>query len=131
MIHWKRLVAQGYLQAEGFDVTETFAPTVRLITIRLVLGFATHRGWKIFQMDVKSAFLNGKIKEEFYVAQAPGFELPNSKDKVRKLKKALYGLKQTPRAWYQTIDSFFTSQVSLMQIYNRKWDICNNCIIRK
>lgn len=62
MIHWKRLVAQGYLQAEGFDVTETFAPTVRLTTIRLVLGFATHRRWKIFQMDVKSAFLNGKIK---------------------------------------------------------------------
>lgn len=73
----------------------TFAPAACIITIRLVLGFAAHRRWKVFHMDVKLAFLNDEIKE-IYVAQPPGFELPNLKDKVCKLKKALY--KQTPRA---------------------------------
>lgn len=63
-----RLVAQACSQVEGFDVSKTFAPTDRMSTIRLVLGLAARRGWKEFQMDVKSAFLNGEIKEEFYVA---------------------------------------------------------------
>ena len=104
-----RLVAQGYSQIEGFDVQETFAPTARMTTIRMVIALAASRGWPIYQMDVKSAFLNGHLKEEVYVTQPPGFEMPNSENKVCKLKKALYGLKQAPRAWNKRIDSFLGS----------------------
>lgn len=102
-----RLVAQGFSQVEGFDVDETFAPTAKMTTIRLVIAAAAHYGWVVHQMDVKSAFLNGQLEEEVYVAQPPGFQVPNAEDKVCKLKKALYGLKQAPRAWYKRIDSFF------------------------
>ena len=87
-----RLVAQGFSQVEGFDVHETFAPTARMTSIRVVIALAAHYQWKIFQMDVKSAFLNGELKEEMYVNQPPGFEVPNEENKVCKLIKALYGL---------------------------------------
>lgn len=102
-----RLVAQGFSQIEGFDVSDTFAPTARMTTIRILFAVAAANAWPVFQMDVKSAFLNGHLKEEVYVAQPPGFELPHSKHKVCRLLKALYGLKQSPRAWYQRIDKFF------------------------
>ncbi|XP_066380053.1 uncharacterized protein [Miscanthus floridulus] len=93
-----RLVAQGFSQKEGIDYGETFAPVARLEAIRILLAFAASRGYKLYQMDVKSAFLNGFI-EEVYVKQPPGFEHPNFPDRVFKLQKALYGLKQAPRAW--------------------------------
>src|SRR5581483_8045317 len=101
-----RLVAQGYRQEEGIDYDETFAPVARLEAIRLFLAFAAHKNFKVFQMDVKSAFLNGKLSEEVYVSQPPGFIDPKYPDHVFKLHKALYGLKQAPRAWYDTLSSF-------------------------
>ena len=101
-----RLVAQGYTQVEGIDFDETFAPVARLEAIRILLAYANHHDIILYQMDVKSAFLNGKLEEEVYVAQPPGFEDPKNPDKVFRLNKALYGLKQAPRAWYDTLKEF-------------------------
>jgi len=105
-----RLVAQGYTQVEGIDFDETFAPVARLEAIRILLAYANHHNILLYQMDVKSAFLNGKIEEEVYVAQPPGFENPKHPDMVYKLNKALYGLKQAPRAWYDTLKYFLKSK---------------------
>ena len=105
-----RLVAQGYTQVEGIDFDETFAPVARLEAIRILLAYANHHNILLYQMDVKSAFLNGKIEEEVYVAQPPGFEDPKHPDMVYKLNKALYGLKQAPRAWYDTLKYFLKSK---------------------
>ena len=105
----ERLVAQGYCQEEGIDYEETFAPVARLEAIRIFLAYAAHRGLKVFQMDVKSAFLNGKLKEEVYVKQPPGFESEKYPNLVYFLDKALYGLKQAPRAWYERLSTFLTS----------------------
>ncbi|KAK2382601.1 putative mitochondrial protein [Trifolium repens] len=93
-----RLVAQGYSQQEGIDFTETFALVARLEAIRLLLSYAVNHGITLYQMDVKSAFLNGVIIEEVYVKQPPGFEDLKNPEYVFKLKKSLYGLKQAPRA---------------------------------
>ena len=93
-----RLVAQWFCQKEGTDYEETFAPVDRLEAIRILLAFAASKGFKLYQMDVKSAFLNGYIEEEVYVRQPPGFENPKFPNHVFKLHKALYGLKQAPRA---------------------------------
>jgi len=87
-----RLVAQGYNQQEGIDYTETFAPVARLEAIKLLLSYAVNHGIILYQMDVKSAFLNGVIGEEVYVKQPPGFEDLKHPDHVYKLKKSLYGL---------------------------------------
>ncbi|GKB56150.1 retrovirus-related pol polyprotein from transposon TNT 1-94 [Tanacetum coccineum] len=103
-----RLVAQGYNQQEGIDYEETFAPVARLEAIRIFLAYAAYMGFVVYQMDVKSAFLNGKISEEVYVQQPPGFESSEFPDHVCKLDKALYGLKQAPRAWYETLSTFLT-----------------------
>jgi hypothetical protein len=89
-----RLVAKGYTQVVGLDFEETFAPVARLQSIRILLAYVAHHSFKLFQMDVKSAFLNGPIKEEVYVEQPPGFEDDWYPDHVYKLSKALYGLKQ-------------------------------------
>jgi hypothetical protein len=105
-----RLVAQGYRQEEGIDYDETFAPVARLESIRLFLAYAAFKDFKVFQMDVKSAFLNGKLSEEVYVAQPPGFPDPKNPDYVYRLEKALYGLKQAPRAWYDTLSTFLLSK---------------------
>ncbi|GJR35650.1 retrovirus-related pol polyprotein from transposon TNT 1-94 [Tanacetum coccineum] len=94
-----RLVAQGYNQQEGIDYDETYAPVARLESIRILLAYACALDFKLFQMDVKSAFLNGFINEEVYVAQPLGFIDFEKPDHVYKLKKALYGLKQAPKAW--------------------------------
>ncbi|WVZ75490.1 LOW QUALITY PROTEIN: hypothetical protein U9M48_023536 [Paspalum notatum var. saurae] len=101
-----RLVAHGFCQKEGIDYEETFAPVARLEAIRILLAFAASKGFKLQQMDVKSAFLNGFIEEEVYVRQPPGFESAKFPDQVYKLRKALYGLKQAPRAWYAMLKSF-------------------------
>ena len=101
-----RLVAQGYNQQEGIDYDETFAPVARLEAIRLLVAYAAHKGIKLFQMDVKTAFLNGVLEEEVYVKQPPGFEDVDHPEHVYYLDKALYGLKQAPRAWYDRLAKF-------------------------
>ncbi|KAI3668197.1 hypothetical protein L6452_43274 [Arctium lappa] len=105
-----RLVAQGYRQEEGIDYDETFAPVARLEAIRLFLAYAVYKDFIVYQMDVKSAFLNGKLNEEVYVEQPPGFYDPKHPNYVYKLDMALYGLKQAPGAWYDTLSSFLISE---------------------
>ncbi|GJX00690.1 putative ribonuclease H-like domain-containing protein [Tanacetum coccineum] len=102
-----RLVAQGHRQEEGIDYDEVFAPVARLEAIRIFLAHLP-RIWAllVYQMDVKSAFLYGKIDEEVYVSQPPGFLDPKYPEKVYKVVKALYGLHQAPRAWYATLSTF-------------------------
>ena len=101
-----RLVAKGYNQEEGIDYEETYAPVARLEAIRMLLAYASIMNFKLYQMDVKSAFLNGLIQEEVYVEQPPGFEISDKPNHVYKLQKALYGLKQAPRAWYERLSNF-------------------------
>jgi hypothetical protein len=101
-----RLVAKCYSQVEGLDFGETYAPVARLESIRILLAYATYHGFKLYQMDVKSAFLNGLIKEEVYVEQPLGFEDSEYPNHVYKLSKALYGLKQAQRAWYECLRDF-------------------------
>jgi hypothetical protein len=93
-----QLVAKGYSQVEGSDFDETYAPVARLESTHILLSYASYHGFKLYQMDVKSAFLNGPIKEEVYVEQPPSFEDSEYPNHVYKLSKALYGLKQAPRA---------------------------------
>ncbi|GKD97026.1 retrovirus-related pol polyprotein from transposon TNT 1-94 [Tanacetum coccineum] len=88
-----RLVAKGYKQEEGIDFKESFAPFARLEAIKMFVAFAAHKNITIFQMDVKTTFLNGPLKEEVYVSQPDGFVNLDFPDHVYKLKKALYGLK--------------------------------------
>ena len=99
-------MAQGFNQEEGIDFEEIFAPVARLESIRMLLAYASYMDFKLFQMDVKSAFLNGYIVEEVYVEQPPGFENHDFPNHVFKLKKALYGLKQAPKAWYDRLSLF-------------------------
>jgi hypothetical protein len=101
-----RLVAKRYSQVEGLDFDETYAPVARLESFRILLAYATYYGFKLYQMDMKSAFLNGPIKEEVYVEQPPGFEESEYPTHVYKLSKALYGLKQAPIAWYECLRDF-------------------------
>ncbi|GJV25057.1 putative ribonuclease H-like domain-containing protein [Tanacetum coccineum] len=101
-----RLVAQGHRQEEGIDYDEVFAPVARIEAIRIFLAFASYMGFIVYQMDVKSAFLYGKIDEEVYVSQPPGFLDLKYPQKVYKVVKALYGLHQAPRAWYATLSTF-------------------------
>lgn len=105
--HKARLVARGFTQEYGVDYLETFAPVSRYDTIRTLMAIAAQHKWKLFQMDVKSAFLNGDLEEEIYVEQPPGFIKEGEERKVFKLYKTLYGLKQAPRAWYGRIDGYF------------------------
>ncbi|GJX53971.1 putative ribonuclease H-like domain-containing protein [Tanacetum coccineum] len=101
-----RLVSQGHRQEEGIDYDEVFAPVARIEAIRIFLAFASYMGVIVYQMDVKSSFLYGKIDEEVYVSQPPGFLDPKYPHKVYKFVKALYGLHQAPRAWYATLSTF-------------------------
>ncbi|GJS68486.1 retrovirus-related pol polyprotein from transposon TNT 1-94 [Tanacetum coccineum] len=105
-----RLVARGYRQEEGIDFEESFAPVARLDAIRVFLAYAAHMNMIVYQMDVKTAFLNGILREEVYVSQPDGFVDQDNLDHVYKLKKALYGLKQPPREWYDLLSKFLLSQ---------------------
>nr|GEW57795.1 retrovirus-related Pol polyprotein from transposon TNT 1-94 [Tanacetum cinerariifolium] len=98
------------LQEEGIDFEESFAPVARLEAVRIFIAYAAHKSFPIYQMDVKTAFLNGPLKEEVYVAQPDGFVDPDHLEKVYRLRKALYGLKQAPRAWYDELLKFLTSK---------------------
>nr|GFB61629.1 copia protein [Tanacetum cinerariifolium] len=101
-----RLIAVGYSQQEGIDYDETFAPVARIKVIRLFLAYVAHKDFTVFQMDVKTIFLNGILKEEVYVGQPLGFVSKQYPDHVYALDKALYGLKQAPRAWYNVLLQF-------------------------
>nr|GEZ25918.1 hypothetical protein [Tanacetum cinerariifolium] len=105
-----RLVAKGYAQKEGIDFEESFAPVARLEAVRLFIAYVAHKSFTVYQMDVKTAFLYGLMKEEVYVNQPDGFVNPYHPDKVHRLKKALYGLKQARRAWYDELSTFLVSK---------------------
>nr|GEW63862.1 retrovirus-related Pol polyprotein from transposon TNT 1-94 [Tanacetum cinerariifolium] len=101
-----RLVAKGYSQQEGIYFEESFSPVARLEVVRMFVAYAAHKNFTIYQMDVKTAFLNGSLKEEVLVSSPNGFVDPDFPNHVYHLKKALYGLKQPPRAWYDKLSSF-------------------------
>ncbi|GJT28088.1 retrovirus-related pol polyprotein from transposon TNT 1-94 [Tanacetum coccineum] len=101
-----RLVVRGYRQEEGIDFEEPFAPIARMQAIRIFLAYVAHKSFIVFQMDVKTAFLHGTLKEDVYVCQPEGFIDADHPSHVYKLKKALYGLKQAPRAWYDELSMF-------------------------
>ncbi|GKV17840.1 hypothetical protein SLEP1_g28296 [Rubroshorea leprosula] len=134
--HKARLVARGFEQRPGHDYQEVFSPVARMETIRFIIAWAAQNQWKINQMDVKSAFLNGPLEEEVFVRQPPGIVKEGSEDKVYRLKKAFYGLKQAPRAWNKYIDSFFVkagfkkcpSEHALYVKFNESSDILILCL---
>jgi hypothetical protein len=103
--HKARFVTHGFVQRESIDFNDTFAPVVRMESVRLLFALAALEGWHVHHMDVKSAFLNDDLKEEVYVHQPPGFTIPGKEGKVLRLRKALYGLQQAPRAWNVKLDS--------------------------
>ncbi|GJU26747.1 retrovirus-related pol polyprotein from transposon TNT 1-94 [Tanacetum coccineum] len=105
-----RLVAKGYRQEEGLDFEESFAPIARLEAVRIFLANAASKNMTVYQMDVKTSFLNDELKEEVYVSQPEGFVDPDRPHHVYRLKKALYGLKQAPQAWYDTLSKFLLAQ---------------------
>jgi hypothetical protein len=104
-----RFVARGFSQVAGVDYDETFAPVAQHTSIRTIIALAAYMGWKLHQIDVKTAFLNGEIDEEVYIKQPEGFMIHDKKTHVCRLKKALYGLKQAPRTWYENMDGFLMS----------------------
>jgi hypothetical protein len=118
------LVCKGYAQIEGIDFEETFAPVARMEAICLLLSYACSKNVKVYQMDVKSSFLNGELEEEVYIEQPEGFQLSENTEYVCKLKKALYGLKQARRAWYSRLDNY------LQQAGFRKGNADNNLYIK-
>ena len=105
-----RLVAQGYTQVEGVDFDESFAPVTRLESIRILMSTECTMNFKLYQMDVKCAFLNGYLNEEVFVEQPKGFEDPHFPDHMLRLKKARYGLKQAPGAWYDRLTHYLLNR---------------------
>ncbi|GJS23846.1 putative ribonuclease H-like domain-containing protein [Tanacetum coccineum] len=101
-----RLVAKGYGQQEGIDFEESFEPVARLEVVRLFLEYAAHKSFPVYQMDVKTTFLNAPLKEEVYVNKPDRFVGPHNPDKVYYIKKALYGIKQAPKVWYDELSNF-------------------------
>ncbi|GJX19056.1 retrovirus-related pol polyprotein from transposon TNT 1-94 [Tanacetum coccineum] len=110
VIRNKALVAKGYKQEEGIDFEEPFAPVARLEAFQIFVAYTAHKSFPIYQMDVKTDFLNGPLKEEVYVSQPDGFVDPNHPEKVYRLRKALYGLKQALRTWYDELSTFLMSK---------------------
>ena len=111
-----RFVARGFSQREGVDADETFTPVARYTSIGTSIALASTMGWRLHQMDVKIAFLNGEIEEEVYVEQPDGFVVNGKESHVWRLKKALYGLKQAPRAWYGRIDGFLVRVLDIRAV---------------
>ncbi|GKB95789.1 retrovirus-related pol polyprotein from transposon TNT 1-94 [Tanacetum coccineum] len=124
--------AKGYAQEEGIDFEESFDLVARLEAVRIFVAYVAHKSFPIYQMDVKTEFLNGPLKEEVYVAQPDGFVDPNHPEKVYRQRKALYGLKQAPRAWYNELSNFlmfkgFTKGTIDPTLFTIRYgdDICN------
>nr|GEX89395.1 putative ribonuclease H-like domain-containing protein [Tanacetum cinerariifolium] len=122
-----RLVVRGYRQEEGIDFEESFAPVARMEAIRIFLAYAAHKGFTVYQMDVKTAFLHGSLKEDVYVCQPEGFIDAYYPSHVYKLKKELYGLKQAPRAWYDELSTFllqnrFSKGIIDPMLFTRRFD---------
>ncbi|GKF68204.1 retrovirus-related pol polyprotein from transposon TNT 1-94, partial [Tanacetum coccineum] len=109
---WKKNVMKSHLHEgiEGIDLKESFAPVARLEAVRLFVAYVAHKSFPVYQMNVKTTFLNGPLKEEVYANQADGFVDLHHPDKVYRLKKALYGLKQAPKAWYDELSNFLVSK---------------------
>ncbi|GJR06719.1 retrovirus-related pol polyprotein from transposon TNT 1-94 [Tanacetum coccineum] len=120
-----RLVVRGYHQEEGIDFEESFASVARMEAIRIFLAYAAHKSFTVFQMDVKTAFLHGTLKEDVYVCQPKGFINADHPSHVYKLKKALYGLKKAPKAWYDELSTF------LLQNHFFKGTIDSTLFIRR
>uniref|UniRef100_A0A251RQU6 Putative ribonuclease H-like domain, Reverse transcriptase, RNA-dependent DNA polymerase n=1 Tax=Helianthus annuus TaxID=4232 RepID=A0A251RQU6_HELAN len=120
-----RLVVKGYKQKYGIDYQEVFAPVIRFEIVRLVLALAAQYEWHLHQMDVKTAFLNGKLEEQVYIEQPEGYIKKGEEKKVCFLKRALYGLKQAPRAWYSRIDTYFIKNEFKKCIYEHTLYIKN------
>ena len=118
-------MCKGYSQEEGIDYGETFTPIVRLEGNRTLLAYVAHKGFKVYQMNVKSTFLNRILDEEVYIEQPEGFVDPTKRDMVYKLHKALYGIKQAARAWYERLHNY------LVQIGFQEQMITVVCISRK
>ncbi len=105
--HFKAcLIAQGFSQWEGIDYSETFVPVVKSTSLHVFLAICAHHGWRIRQMDIKSAYLNGVLSEDIYMWQPKGYEEKGSEEKIMKLQKGLYGLKQAGQEWYATLHDF-------------------------
>nr|GFA28523.1 retrovirus-related Pol polyprotein from transposon TNT 1-94 [Tanacetum cinerariifolium] len=122
-----RLVVRGYRQEEGINFKESFAPVARVEAIRIFLAYATHKGFTVYQMDVKIAFLHGSLKEDVYVCQPEGFVDADYPSHVYKLKKALYGLKQASRVWYDELSTFllqngFSKGIIDPTLFTRRFD---------
>nr|GEX61869.1 retrovirus-related Pol polyprotein from transposon TNT 1-94 [Tanacetum cinerariifolium] len=122
-----RLVVRGYRQEEGIDFEESIAPVAQMEAIRIFLAYAAHKGFTVYQMDVKTAFLHGSLKEYVYVCQPEGFIDADHPSHVCKLKKALYGLKQAPRAWYDALSTFllqngFSKGITDLTLFTRRFD---------
>nr|GEY67014.1 retrovirus-related Pol polyprotein from transposon TNT 1-94 [Tanacetum cinerariifolium] len=122
-----RLVMRGYRQEEGIDFEESFAPVARMEAIRILLAYAAHKGFTMYQMDIKTAFLHGSLKEDVYVCQPEGFIDADYPSHVYKLKKALYGLKQASRAWYDELSIFllqneFSKGIIDPTLFTRRFD---------
>ncbi|GJV59428.1 retrovirus-related pol polyprotein from transposon TNT 1-94 [Tanacetum coccineum] len=110
LVYLRNDVAKGYAQEEGIDFEESFAIVARLEAVRIFIAYVVHKSFPIYHMDVKTAFLNGPLKEEVYVAQPDGFVDPDHPEKVYRPRKALYGLKQAPRALYDELSNFLISK---------------------
>nr|GEX99348.1 retrovirus-related Pol polyprotein from transposon TNT 1-94 [Tanacetum cinerariifolium] len=122
-----RLVVRGYRQEEVIDFEESFAPVARMEAIRIFLAYVAHKRFTVYQMDVKTAFLHGSLKEDVYVCQPEGFIDADHPNHVYKLKKALYGLKQAPRAWYDELSTFllqngFSKGIIDPTLFTRRFD---------
>lgn len=100
------MVCKGYVQEEGLDYGETFGPIARLEGVQTLIVYYAYKGFKVYQMDIKSTFLNGILEVEVYIEQLEGFFDPSKKNMVCKLHKALYGLKQAPRVWYERLHNY-------------------------
>jgi hypothetical protein len=128
-----RLVCNGYAHIERIDFEESFSPVARIEGIHFVLAYACSKNVKVYQIDVKSSFLNGELEEEVYIEQPEGLQLSENADYVCKLKKALYGLKQVPRACYSRLDKYLQQVGFRKGIADKKLDIkvgkCNILLI--
>src|SRR4051812_25976575 len=108
-IHKARLVAKGFLQVQGLDYDETFSPVAMLKSVWILLAIAAYFDYEIWQMDVKTTFLNGNLEENVYMIQPEGFVAPKDAGKVCKLKRSIYGLKQASRSWNLRFDEVVKS----------------------